>query len=66
MNSDRKVIQQIEFVGQSKIINDINADGTQNISILTISKKSQTREIKIFWRMCKSLTKDSKLSRSEG
>ena len=46
MDSDRKAIQQIEFVGQSKIINDINADGTQNISILTISKKIKQERLK--------------------
>ena len=39
LDTDPKAIQQIEFLGQLKNIDGINADGTQNMFILTISGK---------------------------
>ena len=44
LDADPKTIQQIEFVGQLKNVNGINADGTQNMFILMILEKiNETR-----------------------
>ena len=64
LDTDPKAIKQIEFVGQLKNVDGINADGTQNILILTILKNERNK-IKIFARKCTSIIKDGKLSRSE-
>ena len=39
VDGDPKAIQQIGFVGLLKNENGINADGTQNMFVLTIVKK---------------------------
>ena len=39
LDTDQKAIQKIEFVGQLKNIDSVNADGTQSIIVLTIFKK---------------------------
>ena len=36
LEADSKAIQQVEFVGQLKNVDGINADGTQNLFILKI------------------------------
>ena len=36
LDADPKAIQQIEFVGQLKNVDGINADGTQSMFFLTI------------------------------
>ena len=41
-----KAIQQTEFVGQLKNIDDINADGTQNIFVLSILQKFKETRLK--------------------
>ena len=41
-----KAIQQTEFVGQLKNIDDINADGTQNIFVLSILEKFKETRFK--------------------
>ena len=66
LDADTKAIQQIEFLRQLKNLNNdynaTNADGTQSVLILTILEKF--KEIKIFWRKCNSIIKDSKLTRN--
>ena len=47
LDADPKAIQQIEFIEQLKNVDGINADGTQDIFILTILKTNQRKEIKI-------------------
>ena len=64
LDTDPKTIKQIEFVGQLKNVDGINADGTQNMVILTILKNERNK-IKIFARKCTSIIKDVKLLRSE-
>ena len=39
LDADPKEILQIEFVGQSKNVDGINADGTQSMFILTVLEK---------------------------
>ena len=39
VDADPKSIQQIEFAGQLKNIDGVNADGTQSIFVLTILEK---------------------------
>ena len=46
LDADPKAIQQIEFVEQLKNIDGINADGTQNMSILTILEKIKEMRLK--------------------
>ena len=36
LDADPKAIQQIEFIGQLKDVDGINADRTQNMFVLTI------------------------------
>ena len=58
-----KVIQQIEFVGQSKNLD--NAIGTnESMVILTILEKIKETRSKFSPRKCNSIMKDRKLSRS--
>ena len=64
LDTDPKAIKQIEFVGQLKNVDGINADGTHNMVILTILKNERNK-IKIFARKRTSIIKDGKLSRSE-
>ena len=45
-----KAIQQIEFVGQLKNIDGINADGTQSMFILTVSEKLKETRLKFSQR----------------
>ena len=47
IDADPKAIQQIQFVGKLKNVDGINADGTQNMFILTILE-NQRNEIKFF------------------
>ena len=44
LDADPKAIQQIEFVGQLKNIDGINADGAESMFILTILKKNKKRD----------------------
>ena len=39
LDVDPKAILEIEFIGQLKVTDDINADGTQNIFTVTILEK---------------------------
>ena len=39
LDANPKAIQQIEFVGQLKNVDGINADGTQSMLVLTILEK---------------------------
>ena len=55
----------MEFVGQLKNIDGINADGEQSVFILAILEKSQRNETNIFSRKCNSLINNCKLSRSK-
>ena len=63
---DPKAIKQIEFVG-GQVKNDygINADRAKSYICFSNFIKSPGSKIKIFWRKCNSIVKDSKLSRSE-
>ena len=61
LDTDTKTIQKIEIVGQLKYEDGINADGTESMSILTISEKNQRKEIKIFLRKCNSIKNNAKL-----
>ena len=54
----------MEFVGQLKNIDGINADGEQSVFILAILEKRQRNETNIFSRKCNSLINNCKLSRS--
>ena len=68
LDADPKATQQIEFVGQLKNTDGINADAKQSMFILTILEKireNKSRNIKIFSRKCNGIIKDGKLSRSE-
>ena len=75
--TDPKPILQIEFVGQLKNIDGINADGTQNMFILTILEKTKEMRLKfsqgsviVLWKManyqksCVKLT-NTQLSKSK-
>ena len=57
LDADPKAIQHIEFVGQLKNDDDMNADVMQSMFVLTILEKNQRNEVKIFSRKCKSLIK---------
>ena len=73
LDAEPKAIQQIEFVGKLiKLDADDNAtdagDNDQSMFVLTISnnfRKNQRNKTKIFSRMCNSIIKDAKLSRSK-
>ena len=54
----------MEFVGQLKNIDGINADGEQSVFILAILEKRQRNETNIFSKKCNSLINNCKLSRS--
>ena len=62
---DPKAIKQIELVGQVKNDYGINADRAKSYVCFSNFIKSPGSKIKIFWRKCNSIIKDSKLSRSE-
>ena len=55
--TDRKGIQQIEFVEQLKNIDSINAYGAESMFVLTILEKNQRNKIKIFSGKCNSIIK---------
>ena len=61
LDADPKAIQQIKFVWHLKNIDNVNADGTQSMFVLTILQKNQRNKTKIFSREQSSLTKDGKL-----
>ena len=69
LDADPKAIQQIEFVGQlKKLDNNYNAADAgidQSMFFLTVLEKNQRNELKIFSRKCNSIIKDEKLSRSK-
>ena len=46
LDADPKAIQQIEFVGQLKNTDGINADGTQSMFVLTILEKINEMRLK--------------------
>ena len=52
----------MEFVGQLKNIDGINADGEQSVFILAILEKRQRNETNIFSKKCNSLINNCKLS----
>ena len=43
LDTDSKSIEQIEFVGQLKNVDGINADGAESMFILTILEKIQVK-----------------------
>ena len=55
--TNRKGIQQIEFVEQRKNIDGINAYGAESMFVLTILEKNQRNKIKIFPGKCNSIIK---------
>ena len=59
--ADLKAIQQIEFVGELKNTDAVNADGTQSMFVLTILEKNQRNETKLFSRKRNSVIKEGKL-----
>ena len=65
LDVDPKEIQQIELVGKLKNVDGINADGTHYIFHPSNFRKNQRKEVKLFSRMCNSIIKDGKSSRSE-
>ena len=48
LGSNPKAIQKIEYVGQSKNVDGINADGIQSMFILTILEETKKRRLKFF------------------
>ena len=64
-DADPKAIHQIQYVGQWKTHNCINAVGRQSVFFLTILEKIKKNEIKIFSRKVNSIMKDGILSRSK-
>ena len=46
LDTDPKVIQQIEFVEQLKKIEGVNADRTQSMFVLTVLKKIKETKLK--------------------
>ena len=46
LDVDPKAILQIEFIGQLEVIDDINADGTQNMFTVTILEKNKEMRLK--------------------
>ena len=44
LGTDSKAIQHIEFVGQLKNIDKINADRAESMFVLTIKKKSKKQD----------------------
>ena len=54
-------MQQIEFVGQLKNVDGVNADDTQTMFTLTISEKNQRNKTKIFSRKCTGLLKNGEI-----
>ena len=46
LDTDSKSIEQIEFVGQLKNVDGINADGAESMFILTILEKIQVKHDK--------------------
>ena len=65
LDADPKAIQQIEFVGQLKNEEGVNADWIQSMFVSTVLEKNQRNKIKIFSRKCNSIIKDGKLLRNE-
>ena len=65
LDTDSKAIQHIEFVGQLKNIDKINADRAESMFVWTI-KKNQRNKINMFSRMCNSTVNKGKLLRREG
>ena len=46
LDADQKAIQPIEFVGQLKNTDGVNADGTQSMFVLTILEKINEMRLK--------------------
>ena len=63
LDADPKAIQQKEFIGQLKKLNNKNDDDES--VCLNSFRKNQRKEIKIFSRKFNSIIKDDKLSRSK-
>ena len=69
LNADPITTQQIEFIGQLKTL-DANYHATdagsdQSMFILIILEKLNKKKSKIFWRKCKSIINNCKLSGSK-
>ena len=50
LDADPKATQQIEFIGQLKNVDGVDADGTQNMFVLTILEKITETRLKFFAR----------------
>ena len=48
LNADPKASQQIEFVGQSKELNNDNYNNVESMFILTLLEKIKERKLKLF------------------
>ena len=48
LDADPKTIQQIEFVGQLRNTEGVNADGTQSMFVLTILEKIKETRLRFF------------------
>ena len=47
LDADPKAIQQIEFVGQLKNVDGVNADGRQSMFVLTIFEQIKEKSLKL-------------------
>ena len=70
LDTDPKAIQQLEFVGQLKKLDNMNANAESMFVLTTYVclnkfRTNKRNEIIIFSRKCNSIIKDAKLSRSE-
>ena len=72
LHTDPKPILQIELVGQLKNIDGINADGTQNMFILTILEKNKEMRLKfsrgsviVLWKMANYQKASVKLTNTQ-
>ena len=60
LDADPKAIQQIEFVGQLKNTDGVNATGTQSVCFENF-RTNQRNKTKIFSRKHNSIIKDAEL-----
>ena len=63
LDVDPKAIQQVEYVGQLKNVDDINFDRAGSMIVLTILEKIK-KNIKILSSRRNSITNDGKISRN--
>ena len=64
LDADPKAIQQIEFVGQLRSIDGINADGAESTFVLTTLEKIKETWLK-FSRKCNSISKRWQIMKSK-